>query len=107
MATLSSDQFPSETDPLLQENGETPLQAPTPIPWKKILVLCIFRLGDPIAFTQILPYINEMLQYLKVTDDPSRVGFYSGIVESAFSVADSFGIFPWARFARRKPLGLL
>lgn len=38
------------------------------------------RLVEPIAYTQIFPYINEFMNDLHVTDDPKRIGFYSGMV---------------------------
>jgi len=57
------------------------------------------RLVDPIAFTQIFPYINEMMAHLHVTNDPSLVGFYSGLAESAFSVSSLFSIYQWARLS--------
>lgn len=95
-----------ETTPLIQGSedlgNDTVLHAKkpsTPIPWKQILTLCAFRIADPIAFSQILPYINDMLLAMKVSDDPSKVGFYSGIAESAFSVAVIVFIYPWARLS--------
>jgi hypothetical protein len=59
----------------------------------QLVCLCLIRLVDPIAFTQIFPYINEMMAHLHLTNDPSRVGFYSGLAESAFSV-----FVPFSRF---------
>lgn len=52
----------------------------TPIPKAQLASLCAVRLVDPIAFTQIFPYVNEMMEYLKVTEDHSKIGFYSGLV---------------------------
>src|SRR6266446_2404373 len=52
----------------------------TPLPIAQLVCLCLVRLVDPIAFTQIFPYINEMMAHLHLTNDPSRVGFYSGLV---------------------------
>ena len=43
-------------------------------------VIACIRLAEPIAYTQIFPYINEFLSGLHVTDDPKRIGFYSGLV---------------------------
>ena len=52
----------------------------TPIPKAQLATLCAVRLVDPIAFTQIFPYVNEMMNHLHLTNDPSKIGFYSGIV---------------------------
>jgi hypothetical protein len=71
----------------------------TPLPKAQLMCLCAMRLVDPIAFTQIFPYINEMMAHLHLTNDPSRVGFYSGLAESAFSVSSLFSIYQWARLS--------
>jgi hypothetical protein len=68
-------------------------------PKAQLICLCVIRLVDPIAFTQIFPYINEMMAHLHLTDDPLRVGFYSGLAESAFSVSSLFSIYQWARLS--------
>ena len=52
----------------------------TPLPKAQLASLCAVRLVDPIAFTQIFPYVNEMMEFLRVTEDHSKIGFYSGLV---------------------------
>ena len=54
----------------------------TPIPKLQLAALCLVRLLEPIGFTQLFPYINEMVVNLKLIDDPSKVGFVSGLVVS-------------------------
>lgn len=81
MLRTSSD----ETQPLLNHKRDTEaLQfekpAATPLPKVQLGILCYLRLLDPLNFSQIFPYINEYLTILRVTKDPSRVGFYSGLV---------------------------
>ena len=79
----------------------TTTMAMTPIPWRQLLTLCLVRLVDPICFSQIFPYINDMLLDMGVVgpNEPERVGFYSGLIESAFSVAVAVAIYPWARLS--------
>ncbi|KAI0063464.1 MFS general substrate transporter [Artomyces pyxidatus] len=90
----------NEASPLLESQKPEVQHAPaTPVPKAQLASLCIVRLVEPIAFTQIFPYINEMMLEMHVTDDPSRVGFYSGMVESAFAVAQLFSIYQWARLS--------
>lgn len=84
MLKTSSD----ETQPLLNrkcdaEVLQTEEPAYTPLPKVQLGILCYLRLLDPLNFSQIFPYINEYLAILQVTDDPSRVGFYSGLVVSS------------------------
>lgn len=62
---------------------EGPASRVTPLPKVQLITLCAVRLVDPIAFTQIFPYVNEMMERLHLTNDPSKIGFYSGLVVSA------------------------
>ncbi|GAW06287.1 MFS general substrate transporter [Lentinula edodes] len=71
----------------------------TPLPKAQIAALCLVRLVDPIAFTQIFPYINEFIAFLHVTDDPSQIGYFSGLVESTFAVSQLLFIYHWARLS--------
>ena len=61
-------------------SGRNPLSSS--LPKKQLAALCAIRLADPIAFTQIFPYVNEMMTRFGVATDPSQVGFYSGLVVS-------------------------
>ena len=54
----------------------------TPVPKLQLATLCLVRLLEPIGFTQLFPYINEMIVKLNILDDPSKVGFVSGLVVS-------------------------
>ncbi|OBZ75636.1 hypothetical protein A0H81_04450 [Grifola frondosa] len=71
----------------------------TPLPKAQLAALCAIRLVDPIAFTQIFPYVNEMMDHLHLTEDRSKIGFYSGLVESSFAVSQVFSIYQWAKLS--------
>ncbi|KAH7103208.1 MFS general substrate transporter [Auriculariales sp. MPI-PUGE-AT-0066] len=73
----------------------------TPLPKLQLGILCLERLVEPIAYTQIFPYINRMMEWLEVTDNPSRIGTYSGLVDSAFAFAQLLFIFHWAKLSDR------
>ncbi|KZW01590.1 MFS general substrate transporter [Exidia glandulosa HHB12029] len=47
-----------------------------------------------LAFEIIYPFVNEMIVEIGVTDDPERVGFYSGIVESLFACVQVLTVMP-------------
>ncbi|KIP09075.1 hypothetical protein PHLGIDRAFT_103288 [Phlebiopsis gigantea 11061_1 CR5-6] len=82
----------------------------TPVPKAQLAVLCLVRLVDPIMFTQIFPYVNEMIGHLHLNGDPSKTGLYSGIVESCFAIAQLMTIYQWARWSDkigRKPVILM
>ncbi|KAG0142330.1 hypothetical protein CROQUDRAFT_240347 [Cronartium quercuum f. sp. fusiforme G11] len=75
-------------------NEQTPLNihqstniTRTPLPIKQIIVLCVMRLTEPISYTLIFPFINKMLEDMKVSHDPKQIGYYAGIIESLFAVA--------------------
>jgi MFS family permease len=98
MASVGTDRPLDETCPLL-ESQALAKPGPTPIPKGQLAALCTVRLVEPIAFTQLFPYVNEFMSDLHLTDDPSRVGFYSGLVESAFALAQLSSIYQWARLS--------
>lgn len=95
---LSNSSAPSlESQDISQDSKKS--KVVTPLPKAQLASLCIVRLVDPIAFTHIFPYVNEMMADLHLTDDPSRVGFYSGLVESSFAIFQLFSIYQWARLS--------
>ncbi|KAK4200177.1 putative permease of the major facilitator superfamily [Triangularia verruculosa] len=82
------------------EAPSTPAAEEGPFPTKQILLLCLARLLEPIAFFSIFPYINKMAQEngnLPNTD----VGFYSGLIESLFSLTQMFVMIFWGRASDR------
>ena len=82
-----------ETQPLLHDpdrNGvnDTEAQQPprppmTPLPKVQFAVLCYLRVLDPLNFSQIFPYVNAFITTLHMTEDPSKIGIYSGIAVRA------------------------
>jgi len=81
----------------------TPLVRPqrTPLPKLQLLILCLTLLSEPVAYTQIFPYVNQMMEELHITDDPSQIGFYSGLVDSAFAIAQFFMVYRWGKLSDR------
>ncbi|RDX56894.1 MFS general substrate transporter [Lentinus brumalis] len=97
-------------DSALENQKSLKSDKPTPIPMAQLATLCTVRLVDPIVFTQIFPYVNEMMEHLHVTEDRSKIGFYSGLVESSFAVAQVISIYQWAKLSDvigRRPIVLL
>ncbi|KNZ48144.1 hypothetical protein VP01_587g1 [Puccinia sorghi] len=74
--------------PLLAEGSQSNLPNPqerparTPLPIRQILIICVMRTSEPIAYTLIFPFINQMLEDLKVSEDPKQIGYYAGVIES-------------------------
>ncbi|KAK6515141.1 hypothetical protein TWF506_007486 [Arthrobotrys conoides] len=77
-----------------------------PLPMAQILFLCAARLIEPIAFFSIFPYINKMCQENGSLED-ADVGFYSGLIESLFSLTQMLVMVFWGKAADhlgRKPV---
>ncbi|WVQ98785.1 hypothetical protein IAU59_005916 [Kwoniella sp. CBS 9459] len=82
-------------------------KAQTALPFAQIATLMGVRLAEPIAYTVIFPFVNQMVEELGVTDNPDRVGFYSGLVESVFAFVQFFTVYHWAKLSDkigRKPV---
>lgn len=108
---------PDERSPLVStsRNNPTRIRNPTsrqrtPLPIKQLLVLCIMRLTEPISYTLIFPFINQMLEEMKVSPDPKQIGYYAGVIESLFAVAQLCTAMFWGRLSDRvgrKPVMLI
>ncbi|PLW28906.1 hypothetical protein PCASD_15785, partial [Puccinia coronata f. sp. avenae] len=97
-ASHSGQPNPQETRPLR-----------TPLPFKQLGIICLMRVSEPISYTLIFPFINQMLEDLKVTDDPKQVGYYAGVIESLFAIAQLLTAIFWGRLSDnigRKPVML-
>ncbi|GAW19401.1 hypothetical protein ANO14919_088870 [Xylariales sp. No.14919] len=71
-----------------------------PLPKTQILLLCYARLLEPIAFFSIFPYINQMAQENGDLAEED-MGFYSGLIESLFSLTQMCVMVFWGRAADR------
>lgn len=77
--------------------------------WLNIRVaLC--RICEPIAFMSIFPYIYYMVKSFNISDDDSQIAVYTGMVTSAFAIAEfSTGVL-WGKLSDhvgRKPILLM
>ncbi|PHH52995.1 putative membrane protein YCR023C [Ceratocystis fimbriata CBS 114723] len=72
-----------------------------PFPSRQMFVLAMCRICEPIAFMSIFPYIYYMVEDFHITDDPSQISVYAGMVTSAFTLAEfSTGVF-WGKLSDR------
>lgn len=77
-----------------------------PLPKWQIFFLCYARMVEPMAFFAIFPYINQMAKENGHLDD-ADVGFYSGLIESLFSLTQVAVMVLWGKAADsigRKPV---
>ncbi|KAL3469001.1 MFS general substrate transporter [Aspergillus californicus] len=71
-----------------------------PLPRFQILLLCYARMIEPLAFFSIFPYVSQMVQDNGNVPD-SDIGFYSGLIESLFSLTQAIVMIFWGRAADR------
>ncbi|CAE6442456.1 unnamed protein product [Rhizoctonia solani] len=86
------------------DNGcpqEAVTQQRTPIPVKQVFVLCLMRFAEPISFSVIFPFVNQMIEELDVTADPKELGYYSGFVEGMFALAQFCTVCFWGSLSDR------
>ncbi|KAF3174004.1 hypothetical protein EYR41_004311 [Orbilia oligospora] len=71
-----------------------------PLPMTQILFLCAARLIEPIAFFSIFPYVNKMCRENGSLEE-ADAGFYSGLIESLFSLTQMLVMVFWGKAADR------
>ena len=59
------------------------------------------RLLSFAAFTVIFPFVARFLEDLHVTDDPSKIGYYAGAIESIFALTTFMTVLSWGRLSDR------
>ncbi|KAG2057779.1 MFS general substrate transporter [Suillus hirtellus] len=90
----------NETTPLLPTKSSK--KPKTPLPKLQIGILITLQLAEPIASTSIFPYINQLIRELGITGgDDAAVGYYAGIIESLFFVAQALMALRWGRLSDR------
>lgn len=93
---------------LLEEPSAT--RSRTPLPVKQLFVLCVMQLTEPVSYTLIFPFINQMLEEMNISDDPKQIGYYAGFIESLYAVAQLCTAIFWGRLSDhvgRKPIMLI
>ncbi|KAG2100403.1 uncharacterized protein F5147DRAFT_776963 [Suillus discolor] len=90
----------NETTPLV--SAKSSKKPKTPLPKLQIGILMSLLLAEPIASTSIFPYINQLIRELGITGgDDAAVGYYAGIIESLFFVAQALTVLRWSRLSDR------
>ncbi|GFZ44411.1 hypothetical protein JCM24511_02133 [Saitozyma sp. JCM 24511] len=57
---------------------------PTPLPVGQMILLCMTRLAEPISFTILLPFVQQMI-VLTGEVEVKNVGYATGLVGASFS----------------------
>lgn len=70
------------------------------MPYTQILLLCYASLAEPVAYFSIFPFINAMIAETGSIPEAS-VGFYSGMIESLFSLVQMVLMIFYGRMSDR------
>jgi hypothetical protein len=110
----SSDVAPSsplmETQPLLAEaarTGTAVKKPQTPLPKGQMFVLVMVMLSESVQVQILFPFIYFMVESFKVTDDPSKIGQYVGLLGASFCAAQFLTSTLWGSLSDkfgRKPI---
>jgi MFS family permease len=71
-----------------------------PLPKLQIFVLCYCSLVEPVAYFSIFPFINQMIKETGSVEE-ADVGFWSGTIESLFSLVQMLLMIFYGRMADR------
>ncbi|KAL4262459.1 MFS transporter superfamily protein [Pleurotus pulmonarius] len=102
--TSSSSSIPStsSTPPSSPSSPSSSLRPPPPLPWSQIYIILLLQLCEPLTSHSIYPYIADLVRSLGVTrGDEHKVGFYAGLVESLFFLAEALTVLHWSRLSDR------
>ncbi|CAE6515793.1 unnamed protein product [Rhizoctonia solani] len=73
----------------------------TPVPKLQVVSVCVSRIAESFDYNQIFPYVNEMVWRLGITDDPKKVGFYSGMLDSMFAFSQLVVVYGYGALSDR------
>ncbi|KAF8299923.1 MFS general substrate transporter [Clavulina sp. PMI_390] len=76
------------------------VRARTPLPVVALLILLVVRIVEPIGFSQIFPYMNQMIEHLGIAA-PEDIGYYSGLVDTCLSFAQLATVYFWSSLSDR------
>ncbi|KAJ1970252.1 hypothetical protein IWQ62_000079 [Dispira parvispora] len=82
----------------------------TPLPKRQMGILMLVRICEPVSMSVLFPFVYFMVRDFNITENPKEIGFYVGIVASAFSIAQLVTGMIWGYLADRvgrRPILLL
>ncbi|EME38764.1 hypothetical protein DOTSEDRAFT_92089 [Dothistroma septosporum NZE10] len=94
-ATENGHAHPPDSKPSANEDVEE-----KPMPYVQILLLCYASLAEPVAYFAIFPFINEFISIAGNIPE-ENVGFWSGMIESLFSLVQMVLMIFYGRLADR------
>ncbi|KIK45637.1 hypothetical protein CY34DRAFT_509579 [Suillus luteus UH-Slu-Lm8-n1] len=79
-----------------------PRNPTTPLPQFQIGILMMLELAETVASMSIYPYINQLIREIDITGgDDAAVGYYVGLIDSLFYLAQALTVLSWSRLSDR------
>ncbi|KAH8924415.1 MFS general substrate transporter [Atractiella rhizophila] len=107
--TLTDERTPLLSSPPKSSKTSAPSTSLGANKWQ-IIILSFSRFAEGVTLTTTLPFVNHMVEDLRITRDPEKVGYYVGLIESSFALAQFLTVFQWGRLSDlygRKPIILM
>ncbi|TFK75086.1 major facilitator superfamily multidrug-resistance, DHA1 sub-family [Pluteus cervinus] len=80
----------------------------TPLPKFQLFIVLLIQFAEPVTATVIYPFVIPFVQETGITNgDEKKVGYYAGIVESVFFMAEALTVVYWGRasdYIGRRPV---
>ncbi|KAF8886152.1 major facilitator superfamily domain-containing protein [Infundibulicybe gibba] len=74
----------------------------TRLPKVQIGIVLLLQICEPITSHSIYPYINQLVSGLDITGgDERKVGYYAGLIQSLFFLAEAIMVMQWSRLSDR------
>ncbi|KAK4992994.1 hypothetical protein LTR50_000700 [Elasticomyces elasticus] len=90
-----------EEPPNSESDGHLPREDhDTPLPKLQVLLLCYAAIVEPIAYFSIFPFVNQMIKEISNIEE-ENIGFWSGLIESLFSLTQMVLMIIYGRAADR------
>ncbi|KZV92446.1 MFS general substrate transporter [Exidia glandulosa HHB12029] len=96
----ADDNSNDERTPLLSSSGRGDADVDKPLPIGQVALLCAGSTAEGIAFFTIFPFVNEMIAEVGSVPE-AEVGFWSGWIESVFSLTSMIVMLVWGRASDR------
>eukprot|EP01127_Copromyxa_protea_P007866 TRINITY_DN1787_c0_g1_i2.p1 TRINITY_DN1787_c0_g1~~TRINITY_DN1787_c0_g1_i2.p1 ORF type:complete len:299 (-),score=43.41 TRINITY_DN1787_c0_g1_i2:907-1803(-) len=82
--------------------GDLPLEA-TPIPWKSVLPVYLLTFAEDVNSYAIFSYVGFLVYDIlpEVQGDPTKMGFYGGLLGAIYFGANFLSCFFWGKFSDR------
>lgn len=66
-------------------------------PVRQMVIICLIRFSEPLAFTSIFPYIYFMIRDFQISPTEQEISKYSGYIASSFAFCQFLFAVKWGK----------